>query len=33
MRKLSTDEVREEHMSWSFIYGCEKGGSMMEKDK
>jgi hypothetical protein len=24
MRKLSTDKVQEEHMSWSFIYGCEK---------
>jgi hypothetical protein len=25
MRKLSMDKVQEEHMSRSFIYGCEKG--------
>jgi hypothetical protein len=30
MRKLSTDEVQEEHMSQSFIYGCEKEGSKTE---
>jgi hypothetical protein len=25
MRKLSVDKVQEEHMSQSFIYGCEEG--------